>query len=71
MTHRQVSDEAQHRRMKIWKHNSFIGHCCLGMQNMNTIESSPTATHDAKALASSIRSDLDHLRILLKDRVDG
>lgn len=54
-----------------WHHNSFLGHCAMGRQQMLAIQRSRTATDTAKDLARNIEELLVTLSELLKERKDG
>jgi hypothetical protein len=66
----QAQDEVWYQKQRIWRHNSFRGHCAMGRQQMNGIINSDSATDRAKQLASDIQYQMGLLADALKTRVD-
>lgn len=58
-------------RQRRHRHNGFLGHTTMAQKNMDSIIDSPTATDEAKEIASQIRHDLYRLRMALKVRIDA
>lgn len=56
------------QRMKIWRHNSFLGHCQMTRINMLNIAEAETATDEAKELAEDIAILADELCAMLEKR---
>ena len=56
------------KRLEVWRHNSFFGHCAMARQNMVTIMKSDTATDEAKDTAAKIYSQLNTLSTQLRTR---
>lgn len=57
-------------RQLIWRHNSFRGHCRMGMANMEGIIAASTTTPQAKVKANEIHLHLQELFELLRERKD-
>lgn len=57
-------------RRKVWKHNSFFGHCRMMISQCEGIVHSPTTTQEAKAVALRIEAEARELTRLLKVRID-
>lgn len=64
------SPEVRAKRMRIWKHNTFQGHCSMADKNLQTIIESDSVTDEARKLAAEIREKVQALRELIKVRVD-
>jgi hypothetical protein len=62
---------AAHKRMKVWRHNSFFGHCRMTHAQMGAVLGAPTTTPEAKALAFQIQQLAGQLAAALKERIDG
>lgn len=59
---------ADRSRMKVWKHNSFLGNCAMSRAQMQGIILSDTATDEAKNKAFEIQQALIELHTLLLER---
>lgn len=66
-----MSNEANQKKMAIWRHNSFFGHVRMAWANMNGIANSVTATPEAKETANQILDLLDKLKGQLRTRNPG
>ena len=64
-------NDAWLRRQRIWKHNSFFGHCAMTRSQMRGIEQAETTSPLAKILARQISDMAVQLSIALKERQDG
>lgn len=62
--------EAFSRRMKIWNHNSLLGHAAMTLKNMQRIIDADTTSANAKMIARAIQSDAYALADALKERID-
>ena len=60
--------KAWEKRQKIWRHNSFLGHCRMAQMNMRTMAEAMTATDEAKKIAMRIYVELEKLSEELKTR---
>lgn len=59
-----------HRKQRVWRHNSYMGHATLTSKNMQAIIDSDTTTLEAKALARQIQSLAGQLYVALSVRKD-
>ncbi|MCK9513543.1 MAG: hypothetical protein M0R28_20275 [Pigmentiphaga sp.] len=62
--------EQRAARLRRWRHTSFLGGVEMARQTMRAIETTPSATPEAKQLASELHQKLEELRGLLRKRVD-
>lgn len=63
--------DAWFRRQRIWKHNSFFGHCGMIKMQMLAVRDAETTSPLAKTLARQISDMADALAVALKERNDG
>jgi hypothetical protein len=60
--------KAWEKRQKIWRHNSFFGHCRMAQRNMDAIAEAVTTTDKAMKIAMRIYVELEKLSTALKTR---
>lgn len=59
-----------HRKQRVWRHNSYMGHATMMLAHTHSIIESDTATADAKNIALQIRALAYQLREALRTRKD-
>ena len=64
------SPEGRERRLRAFKHNSFVGHARMMMMQAQNIATSDTTTEDTKQIADQIAKLASKLEQSLKTRVD-
>ena len=64
------SPEGRERRLRAFRHNSFVGHARMMQQQANAIACSDTTTKEAKEIADQIYELANKLERSLKTRVD-
>ena len=64
------SPEGRERRLRAFKHNSFVGHARMMMMQAHNITISDTTTKEAKEIAYEIAVLATKLERYLKTRVD-
>lgn len=64
------SPEGRERRLRAFKHNSYVGHARMMQTQANAIACSPTATKEAKEIANEIAILAINLEFKLTTRVD-
>ena len=64
------SPEGRERRLRAFKHNSFVGHARMMMMQAQNIAISDTTTKEAKEIAYEIAVLATKLERYLKTRVD-
>ncbi len=64
------SPEGRERRLRAFKHNSYVGHARMMQMQANAIAYSSTATKEAKEIAYEIAVLAGKLEQYLKTRVD-
>ncbi len=64
------SPEGRERRLRAFRHNSFVGHARMMQQQANAIACSDTTTEEAKEIAYEIAVLATKLERYLKTRVD-
>ena len=64
------SPEGRERRLRAFKHNSFVGHARMMQMQAHTITISNTTTKEAKEIAYEIAVLATKLERYLKTRVD-
>ena len=64
------SPEGRERRLRAFKHNSFVGHARMMMMQAQNIATSDTTTEEAKEIAYEIAVLATKLERYLKTRVD-
>ena len=64
------SPEGRERRLRAFRHNSFVGHARMMQQQANAIACSDTTTEEAKEIAYQIVILVTKLERCLKTRVD-
>ena len=64
------SPEGRERRLRAFKHNSYVGHARMMQMQANAIACSPTATKEAKEIAYGIAVLAGNLAQELATRVD-
>lgn len=66
-----LTPEEQERRMRIWRHNSLLGHVAMARSNMRAIETVSTTSARAREIAGKIRDLLEDLdKELRETRID-
>jgi len=65
-----MSEAGRIKRLKVWKHNGFLGSIRFAQTSLNNIITADTTTQVAKDRAGNILSDLDKLKNDLAVRVD-
>jgi hypothetical protein len=66
----QPQSPAWHRRQRIWRHNSFIGHSVMMRQLLSNMIDAETTTAHTKHLARSMLGLVTSLQNSLQERVD-
>lgn len=64
------SPEGRERRLRAFKHNSFVGHARMMMMQAQNITTSDTTTEETKQIADQIYVLADKLAGSLAKRVD-
>ena len=64
------SPEGRERRLRAFKHNSFVGHARMMMMQAQNIATSDTTTEETKQIAYQIAELASKLERCLKTRVD-
>ena len=64
------SPEGRERRLRAFKHNSFVGHARMMMMQAQNIATSDTTTEETKQIADQIYELADKLSGSLTKRVD-
>ena len=64
------SPEGRERRLRAFKHNSFVGHARMMMMQAQNIATSDTTTEEAKEIANEIAVLASSLAYKLATRVD-
>ena len=64
------SPEGRERRLRAFKHNSFVGHARMMMMQAHNIVTSDTTTEETKQIADQIYDLADKLAGSLAKRVD-
>ena len=64
------SPEGRERRLRAFKHNSFVGHARMMMMQAQNIATSDTTTEETKQIADQIYELASKLERSLKTRVD-
>ena len=64
------SPEGRERRLRAFKHNSFVGHARMMMMQAQNIATSDTTTEETKQIADQIYKLADKLARSLAKRVD-
>ena len=64
------SPEGRERRLRAFRHNSFVGHARMMQQQANAIACSDTTTEETKKIADQIAELAFDLITELKTRVD-
>ena len=64
------SPEGRERRLRAFKHNSFVGHARMMMMQAQNIATSDTTTEETKQIADQIYELADKLSRSLTKRVD-
>ena len=64
------SPEGRERRLRAFKHNSFVGHARMMMMQAQNIATSDTTTEETKQIAYQIAELASKLERRLKTRVD-
>ena len=64
------SPEGRERRLRAFKHNSFVGHARMMMMQAQNIATSDTTTEETKQIADQIYDLADKLARSLAKRVD-
>ena len=64
------SPEGRERRLRAFKHNSFMGHARMMMMQAQNIATSDTTTEETKQIADQIYELADKLSRSLTKRVD-
>ena len=64
------SPEGRERRLRAFKHNSFVGHARMMMMQAHTIATSDTTTEETKQIADQIAELAGKLARSLAKRVD-
>ena len=64
------SPEGRERRLRAFKHNSFVGHARMMMMQAQNIATSDTTTEDTKKIADQIAELAGRLSRSLAKRVD-
>lgn len=64
------SPEGRERRLRAFKHNSFVGHARMMMAQANLIALSDTATEESKQIADQIVELAGKLARSLAKRID-
>ena len=64
------SPEGRERRLRAFKHNSFVGHARMMMMQAQNIATSDTTTEETKLIANQIYELADKLAGSLSKRVD-
>ena len=64
------SPEGRERRLRAFKHNSFVGHVRMMMMQAQNIATSDTTTEETKQIADQIYELASKLERSLKTRVD-
>lgn len=64
------SPEGRERRLRAFKHNSFVGHARMMQMQAQNISASPTTTKEAKEIADEIAILASSLARKLATRVD-
>ena len=64
------SPEGRERRLRAFKHNSFVGHARMMMMQAHTIATSDTTTEETKQIADQIYDLAGKLSRSLANRVD-
>ena len=64
------SPEGRERRLRVFKHNSFVGHARMMMMQAQNIAISDTTTKEAKEIAYEIAVLATKLERYLKTRVN-
>ena len=62
--------ERAEQRKRIWRHNSFFGHCAMGTVHMQAIYNAKTTTEESRDLARQIHELLTQLSASLRTRKD-
>ena len=64
------SPEGRERRLRAFKHNSFVGHARMMMMQVQNIATSDTTTEETKLIADQIYDLANKLARSLAKRVD-
>ena len=64
------SPEGRERRLRAFRHNSFVSHARMMQQQANAIACSDTTTEEAKEIAGEIAELATNLERSLKTRID-
>ena len=64
------SPEGRERRLRAFKHNSFVGHARMMMMQVQNIATSDTTTEETKQIADQITKLASNLERSLKTRID-
>ena len=64
------SPEGRERRLRAFRHNSFMGHARMMMMQAQNIATSDTTTEETKLIAKQIYELVDKLSRSLTKRVD-
>ena len=64
------SPEGRERRLRAFRHNSFVGHARMMMMQAHNIVTSDTTTEETKQIADQIRTLASKLERSLAKRVD-
>ena len=64
------SPEGRERRLRAFKHNSYLGHARMMQMQANAIACSPTTTKEAKEIANEIAILALNLEFKLGTRID-
>ena len=64
------SPEGRERRLRAFKHNSFVGHARMMMMQAQNIATSDTTTEETKQIADQIYELAGKLALSLTKRVD-
>lgn len=65
-----LSNQAHAQKMRVWRHNSFLGAASMARNSMLNIARADSTTPAAQELAERIAQDCDRLTVLLKERID-
>lgn len=66
-----ATPEGQARKLHVFRHNSYLGFCTMGMANMRTVAQAPSTCPETRRQAEYIGRQLTELHNLLKlTRID-
>jgi predicted RNA binding protein with dsRBD fold (UPF0201 family) len=63
-------ETAHHKKMRVWKHNSFRGHCSMMLAQLQGILRSNSITPEARNAAEKALTEIDSLAFNLEKRID-